>query len=57
MKVRMDADELYPFYAASPDWDMGKEVEVPDEVFAYWQDVMSQFSVVQSQMRAYMRGE
>ena len=55
MKVMIDKDEYYPFYDADENWSMGKQVEVPDDVYAYWMGVMEEFFHVQAQMREYYK--
>ena len=56
MKVKIDADELYPFYNFYEDAPLyGLEVDVPDTTLAHWRNVMEDFYAVQDQMRSYAR--
>ena len=56
MNVKIDKDELYPFYAKSVSRSMlDVTFDVPDETLERWKQVMSDFYDVQAGMEAYYR--
>ena len=56
MRIGIDKDELYPFYAKSVSRSMlDVTFDVPVETLERWKQVMSDFYDVQAEMEAYYR--
>lgn len=51
MNVKIDKDEMYPFYSVSH-WGQ-KECDVPKAILERWNQVMDDFNVIQDEMEAY----
>jgi len=50
-KIRIEEDELYPFYTLRDHDTIGKQFEISDEKYREWKDVMDRFWKMQNEMK------
>jgi hypothetical protein len=50
MKVKVESDELYPYFYLSADDDFGKELELDDDEITFVKETMSNFWKVQKML-------
>ena len=56
-KIRIEEDELYPFYTLRDHDTIGKQFEISDEKYREWKDVMDRFWKMQDEMKELFKKE